>query len=175
MRVPIAAVTFARPGVRRWLAWLCLAGCTACSQEMATQELSQAKTVHSAAAPLSGGITWPPEQLLPSFPAPAPVQDLIQLHGQSMHWDAAGPTLAHKTGRLETDGWLCQVGLDKANDHMIYGPYDTTVPAGPNTAEFHLSIDNNAADNAQVVRLEVNDNTAGQVIASQVITRMQFP
>jgi GxGYxYP putative glycoside hydrolase C-terminal domain/GxGYxY sequence motif in domain of unknown function N-terminal/Divergent InlB B-repeat domain len=58
---------------------------------------------------------------------------------------------------------------------MIYGPYDTTVPAGPNTAEFRLSIDNNTADNAPVVRLEVNDSTADQVIASQVITRMQFP
>src|SRR5262249_55749755 len=120
-------------------------------------------------------ITRPPDQPVPSFPAPAPIQDLIQLHGQSMHWDATGPTLFHKTGRLETDGWLCQVGIDKANDHMIYGPYDTTVPAGPNTAEFRLSIDNNTADNAPVVRLEVNDSTADQVIASQVITRMQFP
>ena len=155
---------------------LALLALAACSQETAaTQAVSATNTVHAAPAPLSGGITWPPEQLLPSFPASAPVQDLIELHGQSMHWDAAGPTLLHKTGRLETDGWLCQVGIDTANEHMIYGPYDTTVPAGPNTAEFRLSIDNNTADNAQVVRLEVNDRTADQVIASQVITRTQFP
>jgi hypothetical protein len=165
-----------RPGFRRWLAWLCLAGCTACSQQTATTHaLSATKTEHSAPAPLSGGIVWPGEQLLPSFPASAPVQDLIQLHGQPMHWDATGPSLFHKTGRLDTDGWLCQVGIDNANDHMIYGPYDTTVPAGSNTAEFSLKIDNNTADNASVVRLEVNDATANQVIASQVITRTQFP
>src|SRR5438093_5835232 len=98
--------------VRRQLAWLCLAACTACSQEIAaTQELSATQTVPSAPAPLLGGIAWPADQLLPSFPAPAPVQDLIQLHGAPMHWDAAGPTLFHKTGRLETDGWLCQVGI----------------------------------------------------------------
>src|SRR5215475_4453891 len=102
-------IGFVRPGLRRWLAWILLAGGAACSPETATtQALSATKPAPSPAAPLAGGITWPAEQLLPSFPAPAPVQDLIQLHGQSKHWDAAGPTLFHKTGRLETDGWLCQ-------------------------------------------------------------------
>jgi MYXO-CTERM domain-containing protein len=164
----------ARP--RRWLAWLCLVGCAACSPETAPpQTRLETKTVPAATAPLNGGITWPADQLLPTFPAPAPVQDLIQLHGQAQQWDATGPLLFHKTGHLDTDGWLCQVGVDTPNDHMIYGPYDTTVPAGPNTAQFSLKIDNNSADNGQVVRLEVNDSTANQVVASQVITRMQFP
>jgi hypothetical protein len=120
-------------------------------------------------------ISWPPSQLLPSFPAPAAVQDLIQLHGQPEQWDATGPSVSHETGRPDTDGWLCQVGIDAPDKHMIYGPYDTTVPAGANTAIFRLSTDNNTANNEPIVTIDVNDSTAGQVLASQVVTRMQFP
>ena len=124
--------------------------------------------------PARAQIAWPPAQLLPTFPAPAPVQDLIQLHGRSQQWEAEGPSLSHETGRLETDGWLCQVGIDPPGKHMIYGPYDTTLPAGANTAQFRLSTDNNTANNDPVVTVDVNDATSGQVLASQVITRTQF-
>jgi MYXO-CTERM domain-containing protein len=102
------------------------------------------------------------------------VQDLIQLHGASQQWQAADPALGHKTGRLDTDGWLCQVGIDAPNLHMIYGPYVTTLPAGDNTAQFRLSIDDNTANNDDIVTLDVNDSTTGQVLASQVVTRTQF-
>src|SRR5687768_9892704 len=86
--------------------------------------------------PLMAQVTWPPGQLLPSFPSSAQTQDLIILRETSLLWEAEGQSLSHKTGRLETDGWLCQTGIDAANDHMIYGPYNTEVPAGPNVAEF---------------------------------------
>ncbi len=124
--------------------------------------------------PAQAQVTWPATQLLPSFPAPAPTQDLIQLHGQSEQWQAEGPSLSHETGRLETDGWLCQVGIDAPNLHMVYGPYDTTIPAGANTAQFRMSTDNNTADNNPIVLVDVNDSTSGQVLASEVITRTQF-
>jgi len=158
-------------GLCRWLSLLLLVSSPACgdSHDAAPRQLSE-----SDSPPVSAGITWPVDQLLPSFPTPAPVQDLIILTAQPMHWEAEGPSLSHKTGRLETDGWLCQVGIDQANDHMIYGPYDTTVPAGPNTAEFRIKTDNNTADDQPVVSIDVNDDTAGQVLATQVITRKQF-
>jgi MYXO-CTERM domain-containing protein len=120
-------------------------------------------------------VAWPATQLLPSFPAPAPVQDLIELHGKAQQWQAADPALGHKTGRLDTDGWLCQVGIDAPNLHMIYGPYVATLPAGDNTAQFRLSIDDNTANNDPVVVIDVNDSTTGQVLATQVVTRTQFP
>ncbi len=148
---------------------LLTAGCGDAHDPGALRHLSEPDVM-----PVAAGITWPDEQLLPSFATPAPVQDLIILNAQPMHWEAEGASLAHKTGRLETDGWLCQVGVDKANDHMIYGPYDTTVPAGANTAEFRVKTDNNTLDDQSIVTLEVNDNTAGQVLASKVITRKQF-
>lgn len=131
-------------------------------------------TFFFASVPARAQVSWPPTQLLPSFPAPAPVQDLIQLHGASEQWQAADSALGHKTGRLDTDGWLCQVGVDAPNLHMIYGPYVTTLPAGDNTAQFRMSIDNNTADNANIVTIDVNDATSGQVLATQTVTRTQF-
>jgi len=130
---------------------------------------------HTAIAQL----TWPQGQLLPSFPATAQTQDLINwgptsVLGTLTRWEAEGPSLSHKTGRLETDGWLCQVGIDAPNDHMIYGPYVNSVPAGPNVAEFRMKIDNNTANNDAVVDIDVRNATTGATLAAQTITRQQF-
>ncbi|OQP40843.1 hypothetical protein A4H97_14640 [Niastella yeongjuensis] len=125
--------------------------------------------------PSMAQISWPPSQLLPSFPAPAQTQDLITLRETSTRWEGEGPLLGHKTGRLESDGWLCQTGIDAPNDHMIYGPYDASIPAGPNVAEFRMKVDNNTANNDPVVDIDVRNATTGQVLASQTITRLQFP
>ncbi|HEY8894037.1 MAG TPA: GxGYxYP domain-containing protein, partial [Niastella sp.] len=124
--------------------------------------------------PSTSQVNWPAGQLLPSFPAPAQTQDLITLRETSSHWEAEGPSLSHKTGRLESDGWLCQTGIDAANDHMIYGPYDASIPAGPNVAEFRMKTDNNTANNDPVVDIDVRNATTGLVLASQTITRQQF-
>lgn len=125
--------------------------------------------------PLMAQVTWPPGQLLPSFPSSAQTQDLIILRETSLLWEAEGQSLSHKTGRLETDGWLCQTGIDAANDHMIYGPYNTEVPAGANVAEFRMKIDNNTVNDDPVVDIDVRNATTGQMLASQTITRRQFP
>lgn len=120
-------------------------------------------------------VNWPAGQLLPSFPAPDQTQDLITLRESSTRWEGEGPDLSHKTGRPETDGWLCQTGIDAANDHMIYGPYDASIPSGPNVAEFRMKIDNNTANNDAVVDIDVRNATTGAILASRTITRQQFP
>jgi hypothetical protein len=118
-------------------------------------------------------VTWPANQLLPSFSAPAATQDLITLRGISPRWEAES-ALGHATGHADGDGWLCQVGVDMPGRHMVYGPYTTALPAGGNTASFRLKIDNNTADNAAQVTLDVRDNSDGAVLASRVVTRQQF-
>lgn len=131
--------------------------------------------------PSSAQTTWPAGQLLPSFPATASQLDLFYSNGTSLpeqrswRWEAEGTSLSHKTGRLETDGWLCQVGIDAANQHMIYGPYDNTVTAGFNIAEFRMKIDNNTANNDSVIDIDVRDATTGATLAFKTITRQQFP
>jgi hypothetical protein len=118
-------------------------------------------------------VTWPANQLLPSFSAPAATQDLITLRGISPRWEAES-SLGHATGHADGDGWLCQVGVDMPGRHMVYGPYTTALPAGGNTASFRLKIDNNTADNAAQVTLDVRDNSDGAVLATRVVTRQQF-
>lgn len=125
--------------------------------------------------PSMAQITWPSGQLLPSFPTSAQTQDLFILRETSSLWEGEGSSLGHKTGRLETDGWLCQTGIDAPNDHMIYGPYDTNVPAGPNVAEFRMKVDNNTANDDPVVDIDVRNATTGQTLAARTITRKQFP
>jgi hypothetical protein len=126
-------------------------------------------------------INWPAGQLLPSFPATASNLDLFYNNGTSLpqqrswRWEAEGPSISHNTGRLETDGWLCQVGIDAANQHMVYGPYDNTVTSGYNIAEFSMKTDNNTANNDPVVDIDVRDATTGATLAFQTITRQQFP
>ncbi|SHN10252.1 GxGYxYP domain-containing protein [Chitinophaga sp. CF418] len=124
--------------------------------------------------PAMAQITWPAGQLLPSFPSTAQTQDLFILRESSSRWEGEGPALSHKTGRLETDGWLCQTGIDAADEHMIYGPYDGSIPAGPNVAEFRMKVDNNTANDDPVVDVDVRNATNGQILASRTITRRQF-
>ncbi|RAJ29264.1 GxGYxYP domain-containing protein [Pedobacter cryoconitis] len=119
-------------------------------------------------------ITWPAAQLLPSFATPAQTQDLITLRETSSKWEAESPVISHKTGRPETDGWLCQTGIDLPNLHMVYGPYDKTIPAGPNIAEFRMKIDNNTVNNDPVVDIDVVNATTGQILATKTLTRQQF-
>lgn len=120
-------------------------------------------------------LTWPVKQLLPSFPAPRLTQDLITLRETPLSWGAEGPFISHGTGHADGDGWLCQTGIDTPNAHMVYGPYDTSVPAGPNTAEFQLKIDNNNANNDPQVVIDVRDATSGAMLAQRTINRMDFP
>jgi hypothetical protein len=123
----------------------------------------------------SAQISWPQGQLLPSFPARANNQDLFYLNEKSWRWEAEGASIGHKTGHLDTDGWLCQTGVDAANDHMVYGPYDTTLTAGAYVAEFRMKIDNNTANNDSVADIDVRDAVTGATLAYQALTRQTFP
>lgn len=123
--------------------------------------------------PSSSAVTWPTNQLLPSLSAPAAALDLINT-STSRSYEGEGSELSHGTGRNDGDGWLCQCGIDEANRHMIYGPYDASIPAGEGTAVYRMKIDNNTADNLAQVRIDVYDSTTGTVLAEKDITRKQF-
>lgn len=66
---------------------------------------------------------------------------------------------------------------DTVNDpagYFQFGPYVTTVAPGPHRAFWSLLIDNNSADNASVVSLDVYDATQNVVIASRTVTRQEW-
>lgn|GEM_PF-524425 len=130
--------------------------------------------------PSMAQISWPEGQLLPSFPATAPTQDLIYMNGsiapyaKSWRWQAEGEFLKHDTGHLESEGWLCKVGVDVANKLMISGPNDKNVTEGPNIAEFRMKIDDNTINDEPIAELVVRNSTKGTVLTSQTVTRKQF-
>lgn len=129
---------------------------------------------------LNAQISWPEGQLLPSFPASASTQDLIYInnstpiYSKAWTWQAESDEISHATGRPDTDGWVCEPGIDAVNQYMIYGPYDRNVTAGPNYADFRILIDNNSINDEPVVELHVRNNTTGVVLASRAVTRKQF-
>src|SRR4051812_41116464 len=83
----------------RWLplfALICSAACGG-SNDTASHGDSYAKDdIASTSSAISSSITWPADQLLPTFPAPASVQDLILLTGHPQHWEAESGSVAHK-------------------------------------------------------------------------------
>lgn len=94
--------------------------------------------------------------------------------GFDRQWAMNSPGIGHVIGRAEAGGaWSVNV-LDKPN-FMQYGPYTTSLSAGDQIATWKLLIDNNTADNLNIVRLEVVDaDDGGRVIAQRSITRRQW-
>ncbi|WP_233261526.1 GxGYxYP domain-containing protein [Vitiosangium sp. GDMCC 1.1324] len=112
--------------------------------------------------------------MLPSFSAPAPTLDLMDLTAVEYRYEAEGTQVRHGTGHLDGNGWLAQTSIDTPNQFLVYGPYATNIPTGNNTAFFNLLIDNNTANNDVMVTVDVRDNTTGTVLAQRDITRTEF-
>ncbi|SFT27699.1 GxGYxYP domain-containing protein [Paenibacillus sp. BC26] len=139
-----------------------------------------ATMLFAASAPFFGlpkaeasGLTWPSGQILPSFSAPAATLDEINLVSE-YRYEAEGTAALHNSGHLDGNGWLSQVGIDTANQYMVYGPYVTDVPTGTNTAYFDMIVDNNTANNDVIVTLDVRDNVNGQILATRNVTRQEW-
>jgi hypothetical protein len=79
-----------------------------------------------------------------------------------------------RVGRAEQDGWAASTSADPEG-FLQYGPYIATLPPGDHVATWALMIDNNIADNQEIVRLEVVDSASGEkILASRVLTRKQW-
>ncbi|RKP52912.1 hypothetical protein D7Z26_14255 [Cohnella endophytica] len=122
---------------------------------------------------VAAAINWPSNQVLPSFSAPAATLDVMDVTTE-FKYQAEGTQVGHGTGRLDGNGWLVQTGIDAPLQHMVYGPYATNIPVGANTAFFDISIDNNTANNAVMVTVDVRDNTNGAILATRDITRQEW-
>ncbi|WP_437753664.1 M57 family metalloprotease [Sorangium sp. So ce1389] len=88
-----------------------------------------------------------------------------------LSWTAQ--SLPHIIGRADADGWSANVAQDPVG-YLQFGPYTTEITAGAHTAVWNLMIDNNTADNQEVVRVEVYDATTGTVLVSRDIRRGEW-
>ncbi|GLX65712.1 GxGYxYP domain-containing protein [Paenibacillus glycanilyticus] len=119
------------------------------------------------------GISWPSKQALPSFNTPAETLDMIYTT-DSYYYQAENETFGHETGKADGDGWVAAAGTDAANKAMLDVTGRKEIPAGDIKAAFNLQVDNFADEDGVVATLEVRDQTANAVLASQEVKNWDF-
>ena len=81
--------------------------------------------------------------------------------------------LQHRIGALSEDGWSASTTRDQTG-FLSYGPYARDWGEGGGQAIFRLMIDDNQADNADVVLIDIFDPAYGEVVASRYLSRRDF-
>lgn len=87
-------------------------------------------------------------------------------------WSATDPAIGHYVGRAEGSAW--SASATDAASFMSYGPYTANVSIGSHVAAFRMLVDNNTANNANVVLLDVFDTTSLITLASRQVTRREW-
>ncbi|WP_054023861.1 GxGYxYP domain-containing protein [Bacillus sp. FJAT-28004] len=119
-----------------------------------------------------GGVHWPEDQALPSFPEPAPTLDLISLYNKLIY-EAEDAEYGHEIGKVDGDGWIATAGTDKSGV-LFNSKTITDVPEGDNKAVFYMSVDRFADENGNVAELEIRDQATGTVLGSLEVTNWDF-
>lgn len=79
----------------------------------------------------------------------------------------------HLIGAATVEGWAAPATAPA--DALNYGPYATNVPVGANVGVWRLMIGNEAVSpSQQILRLDVFDTTANQVVAQRVLRRSDW-
>ncbi|MDV6331301.1 hypothetical protein [Asticcacaulis sp. 201] len=82
-------------------------------------------------------------------------------------WEA--DALPHAIGALDNDGWA--VTIADTPNYVSFGPYVSDIPTGDHVGIWKMMVDDNTNDNFDIVRIDVNDATVGQILATRTVKR----
>ena len=88
-------------------------------------------------------------------------------------YEAEGDLVQHHIGAPEGDAWCANTGADRAGQ-FLFGPYADYWEEGEYVASFRLKIDNVDADDERVLRLDVYDVTADEILIFKDVARSEF-
>jgi len=96
--------------------------------------------------------------------------------GFDAEWNMSSPGIGHVIGKTDGDGWSATIGdpTSPGANYLSFGPYTSTLPYGHHIATWKLWIDNNTADNSDMVRLEVYDASTSTILSQRTITRKMW-
>ena len=93
--------------------------------------------------------------------------------GAARRIDYAVSALGHSVGRADGDTWVADVAND-TEGHLLFGPYATDWGGGTLRAGVELAVDVADARTETIVRLDLYDADAGQVVAERDVPRAAF-
>ena len=82
--------------------------------------------------------------------------------------------LQHQIGRPEADGWGVHALADQPGRFLSYGGYTRDIQPGARRATFRLMVDDVAADNNEVLAVEVHEVPTKTVLVRRAIRRREF-
>jgi hypothetical protein len=111
--------------------------------------------------------------LLICFPVANPSVAESSMPSAVLSYTGADSSFSHQSGFRSGTAWATDTNQPR-DSYIVFGPYTKALTSANYVARFILSIDNNAADDASIVAVDINDAAHKNLMMSLDIRRTDF-